>query len=97
MFPVPILIPRVNFFTIPAKDLQAERAYNFTLVLNQGSFTSYTSTIIEVTSFQRPPIVDILIPSSDIVSSQVLTLQGLVYSTLPIEDVYWDCQQLPGM
>lgn len=97
MFPVPILIPRVNFITIPAKDLQAERAYNFTLALNQGSFTSYASTIVEVTSFQRPPIVEILIPNSDIVSSQVLTLQGLVYSTLRIEDIYWDCQQLPGM
>lgn len=95
-FPVPVLLPRVNFSTVPAKDLRAGTVYNFTLTLNQGSFTSFTSTTIEITSSRRPPTVEILIPNSDIVSSQVLTLQGLVYSTLPIEDVHWDCQQLPG-
>ena len=95
-FPVPVLLPRVNFITVPAKDLCAGTVYNFTLTLNQGSFTSYASTTIEITSSRRPPIVEILIPNSDFVSSQVLTLQGLVYSTLPIEDVHWDCQQLPG-
>ena len=92
----PIAISFVNFTTIPAKDLQPGRIYNFTLRLTQESFTSFASATIEIAS-SRPPIVEILVPTSEFLSSQPLTLQGLVYSNLSTEDVHWECLQLPGM
>ena len=95
-FQTPIAIPFVNFTTIAAKDFQPDRMYNFTLQLTQGSLTSFASITIEVTS-SRPPIVEILVPNSEFLSSQPLTLQGLVYSNLSTEDVHWECLQLPGM
>lgn len=95
-FQTPIAIPFVNFTIIAAKDLQPGRIYNFTLRLTQGFFTSFASTTIEVTS-SRPPIVEILVPTSEFLSSRPLTLQGLVYSNLSTEDVHWECLQLSGM
>ena len=91
----PVVIPSMDFITIPANDLEPAKTYNFTLSFSQGSEISHTTTEIEI-SPSEPPIVEILTPISNLLSSQTISLEGLVYSTLPTETVHWESLVLPG-
>ena len=92
-FPVPILIPNADFVTIPATDLEPGRFYQFSLTLRQGDTISKSSIVIE-TIQSSAPIVEITNDKSIVLSTEEVWLEGVVYSALPLEHVYWESVQL---
>ena len=81
----------------PASNLQSGLQYNFTLILSHGACIS-TSTVIISTypSFVDPiAVVQILTTTTQVVSSQYLILEGLVYPNYLV-NVSWSCLDLPG-
>ena len=94
--PVPIHIPESRFVTIPGSDLVAGQTYVFELALQQGSYQSTASVVIELIS-ELTLIVEILSPNSELLTSHEILLSGLVYSTQPVYQVFWESVSLPGM
>jgi hypothetical protein len=88
-FPVPILIPNINFVAIPAADLEPGQFYRFTLMLRQGGTVSKSSVVIE-TIPSSTPIVEIINEDNIVLSTQEVWLEGVVYSSLPLERAYWE-------
>ena len=95
LIPTPIAIASSNFATIPGRDLEGGLTYNFTILLQQAGFTSSASVLISLMPF-KPPIVEIRQLEETVQTSAPLVLEGLVYSQLPIESVYWESVQRPG-
>ena len=94
---VPIYLPKSPNVFFPTSNLQSGLQYNFTLILSHGGCIS-TSTVIISTypSFVDPiAVVQILTTTSRVVSSQYLTLEGLVYPNYLV-NVSWSCLDLPG-
>lgn len=93
--PVPIFLPALDYLTFPASDLMPERTYIFTVRLQQGGDTSVASIAVTIVS-ERPPIVEINNPNFIVRSTESLYLEGLVYSSVPMETVYWGSLPLLG-
>ena len=91
-FPVPILIPNTDFVTIPAHELKTGQSYLFSLRLEQGEVVSISSVVIE-TIQSSAPIVEIINDDITFLSTQEVWLEGVVYSSLPLEHAYWESVQ----
>ena len=95
LIPVPISLPGSDYITFPASDLEPERTYVFTVQLQQEGALSGASVSVEIVS-SRPPIVEINNPESVVHSTEPIYLEGLVYSSVPVETVYWESLSLLG-
>ena len=88
-FPVPILIPNTDFVTFPAADLEPGQFYRFILTLEQRAVISKSSIVME-TIQSSAPIVEIINTNNIVLPTQEVWLEGVVYSSLPLERAYWE-------
>lgn len=95
LIPVPISLPGSDYISFPASDLEADRTYMFTVRLQQEATLSEASVSIEIV-LSRPPIVEINNPQAVVLSTESVYLDGLVYSSVPVETVYWESLPLLG-
>ena len=83
--PTAIALPQASVISLPASNLDVGSTYTFSLLLRQGTFSSRTSVLVEVTPSANSPItVEILTPSSVVIASEEVTIEALVWSQLPI-------------
>ena len=83
--PTAIVLPQSSVISLLASDFNVGSTYTFSLLLKQGTFSSRTSILVEVTPSTSSLIaVEILTPSSAVIASEEITIEGLVWSQLPV-------------
>ncbi len=94
LIPNPIFLPRINFISFPASHLDSNTVYLFTLILKRGDEISQASVAVEIVA-SLPPIVEVNNPGL-LVSSQIIVLEGLVFTSVPVQTVTWESLELIG-
>ena len=94
LIPTPISLPRIDFVSFSASDLEPGRRYVFTFNIQQEEESSSASVTIKIATSQ-PPLVEIDTPTS-VVSSESVTLEGFVFTTTSVESVYWESLEVIG-
>ena len=92
--PVIISLPSNLQAAVPASHLQPGEEYNFTLIDNRRQ-CSPSLVIIRVSTLPPIAVVQILPPSLPVKISELIVIEGLVYSTDTIT-AHWECLRIPG-